>query len=484
VPLPPLHLAADSPALREGLARIRAELDVPGDFPAAVHEEAEARAAQVLGDLGADGRVDARDLPLVTIDPPASRDLDQALAIEPRDAGGWRVHYAIADVPAFVRPGGAIDAEAQRRGVTVYLPDERAPLHPPSLSEGAASLLPGEDRPALLWRIDLDAEGEVRRSDLRRAVVRSRAQLTYREVQAAVDGGTDDPTLRGLAAVGERRLALEAARGGVSLDLPAQEVVQQPDGSWTLEHEQVVPAMGWNAQISLLTGIVAATAMLEAGVGLLRTLPPPERDVIDRVARAAAALGLPWPEGTTYQGFVRGLDGGDPAERAVLLVAARGLRGSGYLALHPGRPAPTDPAARSHAAVAAPYAHVTAPLRRLCDRSALEVCRALYAGEDVPQETLDALEALPATMARTRGREGAAARAAVDLVEALLLESQVGALVEGTVIASSEQRSTVVLGGLAAEVPVLGVALPLAETVALRVIGVDVPSRTVDLAPA
>src|SRR5690606_5662519 len=145
------------------------------------------------------------------------------------------------------------------------------PLHPPSLSEGAASLLPGEDRPALLWRIDLDAEGEVRRSDLRRAVVRSRAQLTYREVQAAVDGGTDDPTLRGLAAVGERRLALEAARGGVSLDLPAQEVVQQPDGSWTLEHEQVVPAMGWNAQISLLTGIVAATAMLEAGVGLLRT---------------------------------------------------------------------------------------------------------------------------------------------------------------------------------------------------------------------
>src|SRR5690606_34395275 len=112
---------------------------------------------------------------------------DQALHIEPRGKGGWRVHYAIADVPAFVDAGGALDAEVSERGVTYYLPDARSPLHPPVLGEDAASLLPGQDRAAVLWTIDLDGDGQVVDSDLTRAVVRSRAQLTYVEVQTEVD---------------------------------------------------------------------------------------------------------------------------------------------------------------------------------------------------------------------------------------------------------------------------------------------------------
>jgi len=137
------------------LQALRTELHVPGDFPA----EVQAEATRVATAWSREGRVDATHLDLVTLDPAGSRDLDQAFLLE-RSTTGLVLHYAIADVGAFVTPGGAIDVEAHRRGETLYLPDGRVPLHPPVLSEGAASLLPNEDRPAVLWRIDLDADGE------------------------------------------------------------------------------------------------------------------------------------------------------------------------------------------------------------------------------------------------------------------------------------------------------------------------------------
>jgi hypothetical protein len=99
-------------------------------------------------------------------------------------AAGYRVSYAIADVGAFVVPGGALDAEVEQRGVTLYAPDRRVPLHPPVLGEQAASLLPDGPRPALLWQLDLDADGGLTATDVRRALVRSRAQLDYEGVQA------------------------------------------------------------------------------------------------------------------------------------------------------------------------------------------------------------------------------------------------------------------------------------------------------------
>ena len=131
------------PELAAGLARIRAELEVPDAFAPEVLAAAEAGvAAARLPEL------DRTDLELVTIDPPGARDLDQALHIA-RAGNGFVVSYAIADVATFVSPGDAVDREAHRRGLTLYAPDRRTPLHPPVLSEGAASLLPGEVRLAL-----------------------------------------------------------------------------------------------------------------------------------------------------------------------------------------------------------------------------------------------------------------------------------------------------------------------------------------------
>lgn len=486
MPIPPLVLDDDLPDLHAGLARIREELDVPGDHGPEALAEAESAAREVLAGLEASAgrtRVDVRGIDFVTIDPPGSRDLDQALHLERRPAGAFRLRYAIADVAAFVRPESTLDAEVWRRGVTYYLPDARAPLHPAALGEGAASLLPGEDRAAVLWTIDLDRDGQAGAVRVERAIVRSRAQLTYVGVQAAVDGHRADGTEALLAEVGRLRQAIEAERGGVSLDLPTQRVVRT-DAGYGLEYEHVVPAMGWNAQISLLTGMVAADLMLTGGVGLLRTLPPPGDDVVRTVRATARALGVPWPDGAGYPEVVRGLDGDVPAEAALLSLAARGLRGAGYLALTPGASPVRGGAAREHAAVAAPYAHVTAPLRRLGDRYAIEVCVALHGGTSPSPEVVAALDDLPKALAQARGREGNVARAVVDLVEALLLLPLVGQVLAATVVAVDAGRSTVVLGAPAVQAIVDGVELPLGAPVSLRVEAADPLTRQVRLSVA
>jgi exoribonuclease R len=422
------------------MAQVRAELEVPDGFPGDVISAAE-RAARA-GAWMREGRPDRTAVELVTIDPPGSRDLDQAFGAERRRAGGFRVWYAIADVAAFVEPGGPVDAECHRRGVTLYGPDRRDPLHPSTLGEGAASLLPDGERPALLWSIDLDSAGAPVTTRLERAVVRSRAQLTYQSVVDELQGaGTPSEVLVLLREIGRLRQAAEAARGGVSLPLPDQ--VVEPvaasgasRGEYRLRYGSPIVSEGWNAQISLLAGIETARIMIEGGTGLLRTLPPPDERTLGRLRRSAKALGVPWPTGPAlavgqgYPAFVRSLDPDTPVGAALLVQAARALRGAGYAGFAGGVP-PDQPA---HAAVATPYAHVTAPLRRLCDRGANEVVLALVAGSAVPDWAATEVTLLPEVMAEARGREGAYGRAALDLVEALVLQSSVGERFEAAVV--------------------------------------------------
>ena len=322
-----------------GLAAIRAELEVPAAFPAAVEAAAaEAVAAGPDPPFEAPERDDRRDLPLVTIDPPGSRDLDQAFAIDRRD-GGWTVWYAIADVAAFVHDGDEVDAEARRRGVTLYLPDGRAPLHPTVLSEGAASLLPGVDRPALLWRLDVDDRGVLTSGRVRRAVVRSRAQLDYPTVQAELDtagSSASAPALR-LREVGTVLEAAEEERGGVSLPTPEQVVEEVPDepDRYRLAWRTPLPVERWNAQLSLLCGRAAANLMLQGGYGVLRVLPPFDPGGVRRLRRAAAALGVAWPG--SYPAMIRSLDPATPVGAALLNQAARALRGAGYVGVRSWR---------------------------------------------------------------------------------------------------------------------------------------------------
>ena len=456
-------------AFERAFAAIRAELDVPPRFPGGVLEEAATARA------GGDGRRDARDLPFVAVDPPGATDLDQAFAAE-RRADGFRVHYAIADVGAFVEPGGAVDAEARRRGTTLYSPDTRTPLHPPVLSEDRASLLPGDDRPALLWAIDLGGDGEPIASHVERATVRVREAITYTEAQRRIDAGADE-RLTLLAEIGGLRQRREAERGGVSLNLPAQEVVER-NGTYVLAFDETLPVEGWNAQISLLTGIVGGRTMLDAGVGILRTLPPLWDGDLDRLRRTARTLGLDWPDDVSYADFVRDLTPDTAHRNAFLLQAARSFRGAGYAGFDGERPEHPE-----HGAIASVYAHVTAPLRRLVDRFGNEILLALHAGRRPPGWATEALDELPSLMGQARQRESALERAMLDMAEALVLERSVGEVFDAAVVAIDErgERAVVQIAdpAIVDEVPADG--RRLGEELKLRVERVEVSRRLVEL---
>ncbi|WP_121258508.1 RNB domain-containing ribonuclease [Nocardioides ferulae] len=459
-------------ALREGVTRIRSELGVTPDFPPDVEAAAAAAAAAPRVPT-----LDRTELPFVTIDPPGARDLDQALHLE-RRGSGYVLHYAIADVAAFLTAGDPVDLEANRRGETLYGADSKVPLHPKPISEDAASLLPGVDRPAVLWTIETDADGS--RTDVRveRAMVRSRAQLDYEAAQRAIDGGHAEESLMLLAELGRLRLAREAERGGVSLPLPEQEIEASGD-RWRLRFRELLPVEEWNAQMSLLTGFAAASLMVYARVGLLRTLPTPDPRDVQRLHRTARALGLDWPAELLYPDFIRSLDPSRAEHAAMLVASTRLLRGSGYAAFDGEMPAEPQ-----HAALASEYAHVTAPLRRLGDRYAAEVCLALCAGGEVPEWVRAALPGLPATLAESGRRANAYENAIVDLVEAGVLRDRIGDTFDAVVVDVNDKdprRGTVTVSEPAIEARVSGEReLPLGTDVRVRLAVADVESRKVE----
>ncbi|MDV9190064.1 RNB domain-containing ribonuclease [Streptomyces sp. SR27] len=470
--------AAEAP-LRAALRALRTELGVPEDFPPAVLAEAETVAKNPRLPS-----YDATDLPFFTVDPPTSTDLDQAMHLARRADGGYRVHYAIADVAAFVAPGSALDTEAHRRVLTLYFPDDKVPLHPAVLSEGAASLLPGEPRPALLWRIDLDAEGRRVATDVRRALVRSRAKLDYAGVQRRIDTGTAEEPVALLREIGRLRETLEAERGGISLNVPEQEIVEQ-DHTYSLAYRAPLPADGWNAQISLLTGMAAADLMTAAGTGILRTLPTAPDGAVARLRRSAQALGVDWPHHVSYADVVRAADATDPRQAAFLQECTSLLRGAGYTVFTDGH----IPTPAMHAAVADEYTHCTAPLRRLVDRYAGELCVAAVAGDEPPEWVRAALPSLPEEMAAGSRRANTVERESVDIVEAALLRERVGEVFDAYVIDVKEREpavGTVHLDDPAVVARIEGgtARLPLGEWLRVRLAEADPGTAKVLFAPA
>ena len=346
------------------------------------------------------------------------------------------------------------------------------------LSEGAASLLPDQIRPALLWTLRLDADGSRTDVEVVRARVRSTRRMSYDEAQEEIDGGTASEVLQLLKELGELRLAREAARGGINLPTLEQEVHVEDD-RFSLEFREMLPVESWNAQMSLLTGFAAASLMVYARVGLLRTLPEPDHRDVQRLHRTARALGIEWPAELLYADLIRTLDPHVPDQAALIVASTRLLRGSGYVAFDG-----EVPAHPRHAGLAAEYAHVTAPLRRLADRYAGEVCIALCAGDDVPDWVHTALPSLPKTMQRTGQLAARYERMVLDLVEAGVLRTRTGETFDGVVISVDEKdpnRGTVEVREPAVEAPVLSAApLPLGTEVQVTLTTADVTARRVE----
>lgn len=485
MPAPRSHLvpSALTGQLAESLAALRDELELATAFSPDVIAEAEAAARDVSTDPRAAGLADMRGIEFVTIDPEGSTDLDQALHLE-RTPDGGVLHYAIADVPAYVTPGGAVDAEARRRGQTLYAPDGRVPLHPEVLSENAVSLLPEQDRRAFVWRFVLDEGARPVETTLTRAIIRSRAQWNYVDAQRALDEAAAPAAFADLKWFGTQRAERERERGGASLNIPNTEVVTE-DGAYRLVRAASLPAEEYNAQISLLTGMAAAEIMLAGGVGILRTMPPASNESLAAFRSETAALGIPWPADLSYGEFLRTLDRGDAAALAVRDAAASLFRGAGYLAFGAGsgdNGTPTEdamsPQNTVQAAIAAPYAHTTAPLRRLVDRWSLVVCHALASGEAVPEWARNSLVELPTLMARSSSAASRLSNAAIDRVEAAVLSGREGEAFTGAVLGRRGDGARVQLVDPPAQVTVPGLEAAAGSVVRLRLTHADIAAGT------
>ncbi|MDX2572883.1 hypothetical protein [Streptomyces scabiei] len=216
--------------------------------------------------------------------------------------------------------------------------------------------------------------------------------------------------------------------------------------------------------------MAAAELMLAHGTGILRTLPAAPDGAVGRLRRTAKALHIDWPHHVSYAQLVRSLDPHDPRHAAFLLECTTLLRGAHYTPFRDGR----LPDITTHSAVAAPYAHCTAPLRRLVDRYASEICLAAAAGTPAPDWVLSAFDTLPDEMTAGARRAGRVERECVDIVEAALLRDRVGEVFEGCVVDVDEERPA--SGTVQLETPAVigrvvgapGDRLPLGERLRVR----------------
>lgn len=411
--------------LAEGLAALRAQFQIPASFAPPVLTAATAAAQRAPTE-----HADWTGRPFVTLDPQGATDLDQAFAIEPA-GGDWLLHYAIADVGWFVADGDPLDGEAWARGVTTYLPDGKAGLYPPVLAEGAASLLPDGPRPAVVFSVRVSPDGAASLDGVTRAVIRSRAKLAYETVQTA-----DLPP--GFAEIADRIELAEARRGAARVDPPEQQVERGRDGTFDLRFRPLLQSETRNAALSLACNLAVAQLLLEHRTGLFRVMAGPDARAEARLRQTARAFGLIWPDAALLAQFEKQLDPADPRHAAFMLAVRRAGQGASYAPYAANSPP-------WHAAIAAPYAHATAPLRRLADRYVVEAALALANGRPVPAAAAAAFPKLPATMQRAEARAGQVERAVVDLAETAILSNRVGELFDAVVTDLGEQGARIQL---------------------------------------
>ena len=446
-------------ALSSGLADIRTQFAVPTSFPEPVLAEAKAAATRPIA-----GHADWTDRDFATLDPAASTDLDQAFSIE-RSGQDLILHYAIADVAWFVSANGAVDLEAWTRGTTIYMPDGKASLYPPGLSEGAASLLPGVERPSVVFRVRIDPTGKAVLDGAVRAVIRSRSKLAYETVTPA-DLSPD------FAELSRRIEQAEDVRGAARVDAPEQQLGVDASGYYALEFRPQNPAEVQNAAMSLAANLAIADLLLAHRTGLFRVMPEPEEWAVHRLRHTAKALGLDWPHGEGLKAFERRLDQTKPREAAFMAAVRRAGPRASYAPYREG----TVP---WHSAMAATYAHATAPLRRLQDRYVIEAVLQIASGGTVSGELRDAFERLPAVMARAEEKAGQVDRAVLDLAEAAVLQGRQGSRFTAVVTDIDERGARIQLTDLAVVSRVDGHGALPGDTIMVELVSADVAHRQV-----
>ncbi len=410
---------------------------IPARFrPEALAEAERARAPNMAG------REDWRDMPLVTIDPADGKDHDDAVFAEPDPSqdnpGGHILFVAIADVAAYVRPGSALDRDALERGNSVYFPDRVVPMLPERISNDLGSLRAGEDRPALAIRMVVDKNGHMRAHDVHRVTLRSAAQLTYMQVQAAWDGlpGPEtqallEPVLKPLFAAYEAIKIARRQRSPLDLDLPERKILLKPDGS--VDRVIVPPHLEAHRLIEefMILANVAAAETLEARhqAFIYRAHGEPTLEKLNALSEFLASIGIKLAKGQVltarqFNGIlarVKGTEHENVVNEIVLRTQAQAEyvhENYGHFGLNLRR-----------------YAHFTSPIRRYAD---LIVHRALIralrlGGDGLPELSAEDLAEIAAQISAAERRAMAAERDTAERLIALYLGDRIGTIFSGRI---------------------------------------------------
>ena len=410
--------------------------------------------------------VDRTSWPFVTLDPASSTDLDQAFHIE-MAGDDVLLHYAIADVAWFVDDGGQLDTEAWQRGTTQYLPDGKAGLYPAVLAEGAASLLPDGPRPAVVFHVRVGSDGLSKLDGVERSLIHSTAKLAYETVQPAQLPDAFPELAR-------RIVAAEDARGAARIEPLEQEVHASDQGGYDISFRPRLQSEDDNAAMSLATNLAVADALLAAGTGLFRVMPEPDGRAEQRLRHTARALGIDWSAATTLRDFERSLDAKAPKSAALLMAIRRAGGGASYVPFTAGqRP--------WHSAMAATYAHATAPLRRLADRYVVMATLAVANGQPVPDPVQASFPKLPPVMQHADDMAGQIERAVIDLAEVALLSAQTQRTFTAVVTDVDDRGARIQLCDLPVVSRLSVHHVEPGDDVRVRVVSTDIPSRTAKL---
>jgi exoribonuclease R len=410
-------------ALESGFAAIIKQFSLPQEFPTAVLAEAE-QAIHLFHEnplqLSDGRRRDATDIPLVTLDPATSTDLDQAFHLE-KENDSLILHYALADVAAFVPSSGVVEREAWNRGVTIYGLANKIPLYPITISQRAASLLPDGPRPAILVSVAIDTVGGLTLRRVERVLCASRAKLAYPTVDL-----TKLPHVEEFA---ERMWIGEEKRGSKRFQFPEQEVIADSNAAGGVRLELRTPMYSEevNSALSLAVNMAIAEQLKLSRVGLFRIMDEPTERAIERLRLEAHALKIQWPADQPLPALLRRLELDNMVHKRFSLLVRRAGGRASYAVF-------SDHKVPWHSAIGASYVHATAPMRRLADRYVLEMAYRLANGQSISNGLHASIEALPAAMASGTGRAKAVEQAVVDLIEAVSLQHRIGEVLKAEVV--------------------------------------------------
>ncbi|MEJ6399217.1 ribonuclease R [Yoonia sp. 208BN28-4] len=411
--------------------------NIPDSFPDKVVAEADAAKPAPLGK-----RTDLRDMPLVTIDPHDARDHDDACFVQsdddPKNAGGFIIWVAIADVAHYVTPGSALDREARMRGNSTYFPDRVVPMLPDTLSGDLCSLHENVDRACIAVAMTIDKDGNKLGQTFHRALMRSAASLHYEEVQAAMDGEETDRTaplmdevIRPLYAAYAALRKARARREPLELDLPERKIELDERGNVTgVNFKDRLDAHRLIEEFMVLANVAAAEVLIAKKSPLLfRVHEEPNADKLDALREVAQSAGLNLAKGQVLKTahLNRLLAQAKETDHAELvnISTLRSMTQAYY-----------NPENFGHFGLALQaYAHFTSPIRRYAD---LIVHRALISAHGWGNDGLspEDIERLPDTaqvISDTERRSMLAERDTTDRYLASFLQERIGAELTGKI---------------------------------------------------